>query len=507
MAEPRHVLWIMADQHNAKCTGWGAFPEPVRTPNLERLAATGTRFDRAFSQNPLCTPARTTFVTGQYPTNHGHYGLTGYGVEETRSPSPTTVFGLAADAGYRTGVFGKVHTPPGLIEPDVCVLRDVYGHNAPAHYESYLDAKSRRGDRDDDQLPEWREVAGPDGGQGIDARPTRLDYEDTPEHWAMRRARQFIGESDGPTFTWLSFPRPHQVYAPPDRFWARYPDPDELTLPPSADEDLSDKPAHQRETRARHATGDLAVFEPRTYDALRRRKLKGYLGCVTMVDDLVGRMLDFLEREGLREETLVVYCSDHGEFAVEHGLLEKAPGVSYDAVSRIPLVWSWPGTVEQGAACDDLVEAVDFLPTVAELLGRSRPASADGRSLAGSLSGGQPDAERRYAASENPWAKSVRTDRYRLTIYPRGFFGEGSDERYELYDLEADPWETENLAADPAREPVVRELSRHLYDFAVVNRRPGSTHPPLDADESADGTVDPRNIARHLRDGGGSNYL
>jgi choline-sulfatase/uncharacterized sulfatase len=504
MPDRPNVLWIMSDQHNAKCTGWGEFSTEVHTPNLERLASTGTRFDRAFCQNPICTPSRMSYLTGQYPSNHGYYGLMG----ETPARDLPSLLSVASEMGYRTGAFGKIHTPSGFIEPHADVIQDMNGSNTPNNaFTDYLRGKGRLEDRDGGQLQEWAEKAGPDAIQALDARASRLPFEDHGESWSTDRAIDFMdGDDDEPFLAWLSFGRPHQVYTPAEEFWEQYPDATDIDLPPSVGEDAAaaGKPPH-------HATSDLdeetrlAVFEPRTYEALLRRKLKGYLGCVSEVDALVGRVLEFLESAGLREETIVIYCADHGDFAAEHGFPEKAPGISYDAITRVPFVWSWPGEIEAGAVVDDLVETVDVFPTLLSLLADRAAPSADGHDLSGYLTGEGETPAREYAITENPWAKCVRTEEQKLTIYPRGFFGEGSEEFLEFYDLEADRWERENLAGD--RPEAVERHRRLLYEHAVTHRRPATTHPPIDGGDAPDGTVDPAAIRALLAGDGHRNYL
>jgi len=499
-----NVLWVMADQHSAKCTSWGRFPTEVQTPGLDRLAGEGVRFDRAVTQNPICTPSRTSYLTGQYPSNHGVYGLTSDG----GSVDAATLFSALARRGYRTGAFGKIHTPEGLVEPALDELWDAGGSNGPDRYEEYLRGRELLADRDDRYLQEWRERHGTASGQGLDARPSRLSYEDQVESVTVDRAATFVEEAaaDGAPFcAWVTLHRPHQVYAPGEQFWGLY---DDVDLPPSAFEDLSDKPPHQTNLNPDETT-EHAVFEPRTQEAFLRRKLRGYLGCVSMVDDCLNRLLDVLERAGVREDTIVVYCSDHGEFAAEHGFPEKAPGISYDAVTRVPFVWSWPGQFREGAVVEELAETVDFLPTLLSLVDGSDVPAADGVDLSGLLTGADAGPVREYAVTENAWTRTVRTEDQKLTVYPAGFFGEDSEESLEFYDLREDPWETENLAVadDPPTEAIQRHLG-YLREFLQTRRRPTSTlSVGRTTGESADGTVSPAAIADHLERNRGDDYL
>lgn len=537
MADRPNVLWIMADQHNAKVTGWDDHPETVHTPNLERLCDRGVRFDCAFAQNPLCTPSRTSFLTGQYPQNHGYYGLPQFTTHIDEAPSdPATVFDTFEALGYRTGAIGKIHAPDGLLDNvdyERNVLERAYGrhHNGP--YEEYLHRKGILEDRDDQLLQEG----------GFDGRPSRLAYQDTSEYWSVEQAKQFIREdeiaypgveeyvrgrpgykshADEPFFLWLSFMRPHNPYTPPREFWDMYPDPEDVELPPSVDEDLSDKPELLQRVRELQESGEMfpPAVEPKTYEEQLRRVVTGYLGCVSMIDDLVGRMLDFLEAEGILKDTIVIYCSDHGEFVAEHGLMEKAPGVSYDAVSRVPMIWSWPERFREGAVSEELVESVDLPPTLVSAVADEPFDAADGIDLADHLAGDESSIPREYAVTETPWVKSVRTRDRRLTVYPRGYFGEGSEEYVELYDLEEDPWETENLGGPGADDEEIRELKRYTYEFAVTERRPYTVmpsdpgrnvsnvpNPRNPKDVPRDGTIPPAWIRTFLAKNGGSLHL
>ena len=484
MSDLPNIFWIMADQHNAKCTSWGRFPQQAHTPNLERLADSGVRFDSSHCQNPICTPSRVSYLTGRYASNHGYFGLS----SELRRPLPN-LFGWAAEQGYRTGAFGKIHTPDGLLEPTVDDIRSNDDHN------EYLRERGKEDLKDSGNLPEWEEMGG--GGQAIDARPARLPFEEHMEYWASDRAIEFIEDGDGPFCTWLSFSRPHQVYAPAEEFWEAYPDEDELAVPPTFDEDTeaAGKPPH-------HNTIDLdeeaprAIFEPRTREALLRRKLRGYLGCITEVDALVGRVLDYLEEAGLREDTIVIYCADHGDFATEHGFHEKAPGISYDAITRVPFIWSWPGTIEAGEVNSHLVETIDLFPTLRSLVDGETNRDTDGHDLSGHLTGDGPTPTRTCAVTENPWARTIRTEDQKLTVYPPEYFGKGSETFLEFYDLAEDPWESRNLAAEYPE--AVQRHRNLLYEHLVSNDRPFTTHPPIPEAEAADRTVDPACIRHGL---------
>ena len=468
-----NILLLMSDQHNARCTGYAGHPD-AQTPHLDQLAAQGIAFNRAFAQNPICTPSRVCYLSGQYPHNHGFYGLLGQ--EPEHLPS---LFSQFRAAGYYTGAIGKIHTPYGWIEAPADVVLDAYGDEAGAgknDFDDYLRRIDPRllADRDDTYLQEW--TATGRGGQGLDARPSRLPFAHCVDHWCATEAIRVLEErpKQQPFLLWVSFPRPHETYLPSTEFWELY-DEAQLTLPPSADEPLTGKPPNQRRTREaqRAPNSPMWLFEPRTYEAGRRRVLRGYLGCVSQVDACAGLLLEYLASAQLTEETLVVYCADHGDFAGEHGIIEKAPGLSYDAITRVPMLWSWPGRFAAGQRRDDLIETIDVFPTLCELAELRVPQSVDGRSLAPLLRG-ETVAPREAVYTENAWSKAIRTQRWKYVHYPPDVFPEEARPVGELYDLERDPWEMDNLFYREEHRAVVEELRVRLLDWLVTSSRVAS---------------------------------
>lgn len=521
MASRPNILLLFSDQHNARVLG--AYGDSqVHTPALDGLAAEGVRCTAAFAQNPICTPSRVCYLSGQYAHNHGNYGLDG------PVPNVPSLFSYLQSHGYRTGMMGKLHTPAGWLSPYCDVVRDGYGHealtaasgrSAPSgdaqggevdDYAAYLAARGLLLDRDDKYLQEWRALHGMRRGQGVDARPSRLGVDDTIEAWTAAQAMAFIEQScedDRPFCCWMTMPRPHQTYAPAQAFWDLY-DEDTPALPPSADDPLTDRHPTMQATREWSRNGDWTVFSPQTYDAARRRVLRGYYACVSQVDEACGRVLRHLEQLGLRENTIVVYATDHGDFAGEHGLIEKAPGISSRAITRVPFIWSWLGHLPAGTACDALVETVDFLPTVCALAGLPAPDWVDGHDITGVLSGtGQP--VRGIAVTENAYTRAVHTQRYSLTHYPPVML-DGEDFG-ELFDHADDPWERVNRYFDPAYRTVVDDLRRRLLDWLIETTRWTTASPRLWSNDPAayaqDGKV-PRAVRDELlREAPRNNYL
>ncbi len=499
MAKQPNVLFIISDQHNAKVLGHKGHPN-VKTPNLDRLAAEGVRFDNAITQNPICTPSRVSYLSGQYPHNHGYYGLSG-----PRPRGLPTILGHFRRFGYLTAAIGKIHCPEYWVEDDADFFREVCDCSIGGcpEYTEHLRKKGLLELRDDLALPEF----GPRGRQTVDARPSNIPYEDSPEGWAVRQAMFFMEqavEQDRPFFVHVSLPKPHQVYSPAAEFWQMYEE-DELVLPPNAEYDMSLKAPHLRAAAERWRRGDWTLFEPRTFEAGRLRKLRGYLGCVSHMDHAVGELLDWLKENGLEEDTIVIYATDHGDYACEHCNMEKAPGICSDAITRIPFIWRWPGKFKAGHVVTELVEAVDLPVTLCALCGIDPMETADGKDISHLLRG-EEGAVREIAVTEFVWSKSVRKGRYRLVYYPNEMFADEYPEGFgELYDLEADPWEMNNLYFEPQYKDVVEELTQDLLHWLITTTRPATVWPlqPLGgwqtitryrASVNADWKIHPRRI-------------
>ena len=271
----------------------------------------------------------------------------------------------------------------------------------------------------------------------------------------------------------LSFARPHQCTTPCQEFWDLY-NPSALSLPPNADYDLDAamKAPHMIASARRWRESDWQLFEPKTFEAGRRRKLHGYLGAVSQVDAAVGQLLDYLREHGLAENTIVVYTSDHGDYATEHGIMEKAPGICSDAITRVPLIFWAPGRIDAGGGVQEIVELVDIANTLCALAGVDPMETSDGRDLAGLLAGDE-SREERIGLTEFAWSKSVRKGNYRLVHYPRAMFPDEYPEGFgELYDLDADPWEMRNRYFDSDYRAIVDELRSELLELLITTTRP-----------------------------------
>ena len=466
-----NVLFILSDQHNAKVLGHKGH-QNVKTPHLDRMAAEGVRFENAISQNPICTPSRVSYLSGQYCHNHGYYGLNG--------PNPSglpSILGHFRDAGYRTSAIGKIHCPAYWIEDDSDVFHETCTCSVDGRSSAYTAFLRERGKEHLEDHAGLTEFGGR-GMQSMEGRPSPLAYEEAQEGWITARTIGFMKESAAsgtPFFAHASLPRPHQCTSPSEPFWSMY-EGAELELPPNVEYEMAGKSPLLRETAHRWASGDWALIEPKTFEAARLRKLRGYLGAVSQIDHSVGLMLDFLRESGLAENTVVIYSSDHGDYACEHGVMEKAPGICSDAITRVPHIWWAPGRVRAGHVADEIVESVDLTATLCAVAGLDPLETSDGRDISHLLRG-EGGAVHRVGVTEFAWSKSVRKGKWRFVYYPPEMHKDQYPDGFgELYDLDADPWEMKNLYFERECKGIVDEMRQDLLDWLITTTRPVTVH-------------------------------
>lgn len=463
---------VLADQHHAGMLGCAGHPQ-ARTPNFDRFAAEGVRFDNAYCQNPICTPSRVSILSGQYCHNHGIYGLSG--------PAPKGLPNLMRHcraAGYRTAGFGKLHlpnSPRNWLADDLDVFGDTYetvdGEHGKSVFLEHLEARGLR-ELEDSWHNEWNY------GKGTishDARPSMLPYEHTQEVWCARQAMAFMDSSsdaDAPFCIQVAFQKPHHPLLPNEKFWNLYP-PD-LELPDSFDAEPAHRPPHFQDMWQHLREMDWSYGQPgETYRDGACRAWRGTLACVSQIDDVFGMLLRHLEDRGLQDDTIVIYGSDHGAYHTIHGLPEKAPGICSDAVCRVPMIWRVPGLTAGGSLCNFLVENTDITPTLLGLCGLPLMDTADGLDITDLLAG-KDAAIHTVAVTENPWSKALRWGPWRMVHYQSETFP-GSDVG-ELYNIDEDPREMNNLYGNPAYRETVAEGRRLLLEWLIRTTRIVTSH-------------------------------
>jgi arylsulfatase len=470
--KPMSVLYVIADQHQAACLGVEGHPQAI-TPNIDRLASQGVRFSSCYTQNPICTPSRVSILSSQYCHNHGYYGLNG-------PPPPIdlpSVFQHFRRHGYRTAAFGKVHTPDSptnwlggqcdLIDDCYSYIDDFDSNGGLSpQYAAYLRKLGLFEKEDSVRLKEF-----PGDGQH-EGRPSNLPYRHTVEGWTVSETIRFLDAADDRPFcVQASLPRPHECYTPDRRFWEMYAE--DLALPPTIHNSPAQRPPNFQ-AKVQWLKNYQWLIEPKTFDAGCRRVWRAYLACITQVDYALGELLSYLQRTGKDQNTMVLYGSDHGAYSGTFGIPEKAPGICSEAVCRVPLVWRVPGVTANGQVCRQLVENIDIVPTLVSLCGLPPMDTVDGRDLSALLRG-EDKPVREIAVTENVWSKALRWGPWRFVHYPRALYG---SDLGELYNLEDDPNETQNLYHDPASRNTVSECRRRLLDWLAESSRYVTLWPP-----------------------------
>jgi arylsulfatase A-like enzyme len=458
-----NLLFIMSDDHAAHAISAysRALGRPVLndTPNLDRIAAEGMRFDSCFCTNSICTPSRASILTGTY--NHVN------GVTTLVTPMDNTLDTYPKRlqaAGYQTAMFGKWHLghgpdhdPTGFDRWRVLPGQGHY-HN-PVMLQPRADGRGHdiveRGgyvtDLITDDCLRWLDKRDPD-------RPFALMCHHKAPHRSWEPSRKHFSLFDG-----IDIPEPATLFDDHDgraevvqAMRMRIMDLDPIvdlkaTVPPGLTED--------EEIRWRY-----------------QRYIKDYLRTIASIDDSVGRLLDWLDDEGLAENTIVVYTSDQGFFLGDHGWFDKR--MMYEESVAMPLLVRYPAEVAAGSVCDDIALNVDFAPTFLELAGIDVPGTMQGTSLAPLLRGQTPDDWQqsmyyRYwmhddAIHRVPAHYGVRTRTHKLIGYYNdpldqvGARGPAVEPEWELFDLVADPHELHNVINDPAYRRVARVLRDEL---------------------------------------------
>ncbi len=434
-----NVLLIMADDLSDDI---GTYGHPlVRTPNLDRLAARGVRFTRAYTQFPLCSPSRVSMLTGLRPDATRVYDLQ----TDFRAvrPSLTTLPQLFRQNGYVAARVGKIYHygNPGQIGTP--------GLDDPASWDHTVNPRGI----DKDEEPLLTNYTPQRKGFGSTlayyASPAP-DEAHTDGKVALETIRLLEEYRDKPFFLAAGFYRPHCPYIAPQKYFDMYPL-DDVPLPPAVPR-ADDVPSPAWFTNPPHWNLD---------ERQQREILRAYYASVSFLDANVGRVLDALDRLGLADNTVVVFVSDHGYHLGDRGQWMKM--TLFERATRVPLIVAGPGVQARGAESQRIVELLDVYPTLAAMTRLEPPAGLHGRSLVPLLRDPAMPWEhaavtqlRRGAGANSFMGYTLRTGRWRYTEWDHGARG------VELYDVEADPGELRNLADDAAEASTLQRLQREL---------------------------------------------
>ncbi|MEW4570322.1 sulfatase [Tautonia sp. JC769] len=473
---PPNVLLILVDDLKPALGCYG--DEAARTPNIDRLAARGLRFDLAYCNQAVCAPSRFTLMLGSHSTSTGLYGL-GSPLRRVVPDAVTLPQHFARHGGYRTESLGKVFHVGHGNEGDPESFDVPHFHDKVIEY---LDPESTGGGRltreealfTNRQLDRIASLPRGAAFEAPDVQDTAYaDGRVAAETTRRLRAAKERRERDGtPFFIAAGFVRPHLPFSAPRKYWDLH-DPARLPMP-RFEELPGDAPAV-----AGKRGGEIEAYHPVPEghrgpypDALKRDLIHGYYASTSFVDAQIGTVLDALDELGLADSTIVVLWGDHGFHLGDLGIWTKH--TNYEQANRIPLLIAAPGVTRPGSSTRQPAESVDLFPTLAELAGLPAPEGPqpiDGLSLVPVLE--DPGARvRDHAYHAYPKARlgrAIRTERYRLVEWRRA--GEPDDAAdFELYDYDVDPLETRNLASQ--RPEIVTRLRARLDAYPPPVPRP-----------------------------------
>ena len=494
---PPNILFIFSDDHTTQALScYGEARKLIDTPNLDRIAGEGMRFERCLVPNPICGPSRATVLTGKHSHRHGFYN----NGTEPFDGSQETFPKLLQKAGYQTAVIGKWHLmsdPTGFDHWHILPGQGDYYNPPMIRDGEQVKHEGYTTDLITDFSIEWLEQRDP-------TRPFMLMSQHKAPHREWAPAIRHLGWDND------------RVYPEPETLFDDYGNgrglawrDQEMTL----EKDFSVRDAKLNPPiylNAAQRNDWNAYYEPRN-KAFREAELTGrdrvrwiyqrymhdYLGTIKAVDENVGRLLDYLDETGLADNTVVVYSSDQGFFLGEHGWFDKR--WILEESMRTPLLVRWPGVARPGLVNANIVSVLDFAPTLLEAAGLTVPEAMQGHSLKPLLRGVTPDDWRDsfyFHYYEYPlWHKvrphyGVVTDRYKLAHYYKPDVDD-----WELYDRKVNPQETVNFISDPAYAVTVDRLKAELtrlreqYGLPPLDEEPRHAYgrAPFDARGQAEG--------------------
>lgn len=458
MTNRPNVLLIMCDQMRGDCLGIDGHPD-VKTPYLDTLAAHGMLFENAYSACPSCIPARATLFTGKTPAGHGRVGYRdGVAWEYDHMLAEEM-----RDGGYQTAVVGKMHVHPPRLGCgfEHMRLHDGYiGHYRKANLPYWMHQNVS-----DDYMRFLRNELGAAAdvnGTGVEnnswiTHPWAYEERLHPTNWVVDESIRFLETRDRtrPFFLMTSFVRPHPPFDAPQAYFDLYRDA-ELREPAVGDWD--NVAATERDGMIYDSIHGCRDAE------LRRQALAGYYACITHMDHQIGRLLTSMENDGTYDNTVIVFCSDHGEMLFDHGLFRKT--LPYEGATRVPLIFHVGKDVQMpdGRACgtsDSVVELMDLMPTLLDLCDLPVPEGVEGVSLVGELDG-SAKLDRAYLHGEH--SRDVeQSNQWIATPHDKYiWFTQTGVEQY--FDLDADPRECVNLIDHPECAERIAELRALLIE-------------------------------------------
>lgn len=441
-----NVLIIHCDQLAAWTLGCYGGNE-IGTHNIDRLAAEGTLATNFYANTPVSTPSRGCFLSGLYPTEHGAFKND----RQIRQDIPTFASELR-DAGYATGYFGKWHLDGNPKRPGWDIRGKDMGWSDRRSMYSFGHYKTIRAQKD--THPEF-------------SKEVSAEAATYPTDWFTDRALEFIeAHKGGPFCAMLSIPDPHGPYLIRPPYDTMYP-PEQIKLPATLTEEPATDHFFYIESRMKSDRKSGKTEYELILKNIRRDK-SAYFGAIKCIDDNIGRIIRYLEKSGLYDNTIIVFTADHGDLMGEHARMAKA--VPFESSARIPFIIRYPKLIPRGGRSKRVASCIDFYPTILELTGTPQQGRISGRSLAPQLCGRQ-DAWtdkvffRSYSANY-PWV-GVVTGEYKLVYGSRDPEGKAL-----LIDRRNDPEERYNRFEDPTYAPVIKQLTDDILRYCREHNDP-----------------------------------
>jgi arylsulfatase A-like enzyme len=504
MMKKPNFLFLITDQQRADWLGCGGHPV-VRTPNIDAIAAQGTRFADFHVALPVCMPNRASLMTGRMPSVHGlrHNGC----VLPKRA---NTFVDVLASGGYATASIGKSHLQPftdspPLRKPDA-VERLIpeawkpesvhYTMEEPSSFKGdtvspfevpyygfqHVDMVTSHGDRCGGQYGQWFRETHPDW-QALHDPANELPHDYTcsqayrtpvpeggyPTAWVADKAIEYLGkraDHDDPFFAFVSFPDPHHPFNPPGKYWDMYaPDDFTVDLPYVAHKNPIPPMEHASEMWRAGEMPPIPQMPFRADDKDVREAMALTAGMITMIDDHIGRIIQTLKDTDQYDNTIIIFTSDHGDYLGDFNMMLKGP-LPMPSITRVPMIWSDPDT-RRGVCTDTLASTIDISASILERAGLAPYNGMQGRSFLDALDGTQThrdevliehnDGGPRMGFAKAARIRTIRTKDWRFSVYAGENWG-------ELYDLQADPRETNNLWGNPAYAEAAATLSMRLIE-------------------------------------------
>jgi N-acetylglucosamine-6-sulfatase len=447
---PMNVVFILSDDHRYDFMGFMNKVPWLKTPNMDRMAKEGAHIKNAFVSTALCSPSRASILTGQYAHTHTV-------VDNSAPLPPGLVFfpQYLQKRGYKTGFFGKWHM----------------GND---------DDKPRPG------FDQWVSFRGQGVYYGANLNVNGKNIKQADTAYTTDRLTDYALEwmqslkKDQPFFLYLSHKGVHAMFEPAARHKDRYKNESIVSPPsmyitatdsskrygtitePSTKVNKANMPEWVKKQRYSWHGVDYMYHGQIQFDEFYRH----YCETLLAVDESIGRVMKWLEEKGLAENTLVIYMGDNGFSFGEHGLIDKRH--AYEESMRVPLLAWNPAMIRAGTTIQKMVLNIDIAPTILELTGIPKPKQMQGASFLSMLKGGQPANWRdkvfyeyywEWSFPQTPTIFAVRTDRYKY------IFNQGVWDANELYDLQEDPYEMNNLIRDPSKQQLAGELKKQLWDW------------------------------------------